>query len=72
MPAHGPVADTDTVVEKRLIWLVQLDGVLAADLTTQLGYFGYHVQAYAAKRGGRNRVALAGRDLPEERARNIL
>ena len=42
MPAPGPVVDTDTVVEKRLIWLVQLDAVLAADLTTQLGYFGYH------------------------------
>jgi len=45
-PVHGPVVDTDTVVEQRLIWLVQLDAVLVADLTTQLGYFGYHVQVY--------------------------
>ena len=41
-----PLVDTDAVVENRLIWLVQLDPVLAADLTTQLGYFGYFVQVY--------------------------
>ena len=45
---HAPVlaVDTGAVVENRLIWLVQLDPVLAADLTMQLGYFGYIVQAY--------------------------
>jgi diguanylate cyclase (GGDEF)-like protein len=40
------VVDTDAEVENRLIWLVQIDPALAADLTTQLGYFGYLVQAY--------------------------
>jgi diguanylate cyclase (GGDEF)-like protein len=43
-----PVAaiDTSAALDDRLIWLVQLDPVVAADLTTQLGYFGYFVQAY--------------------------
>jgi diguanylate cyclase (GGDEF)-like protein len=45
-PAHVPEADIDAGVANRLIWLVQLDPLLVADLTTQLGYFGYHVQAY--------------------------
>lgn len=45
-PAQLPVADTDAGVENRLIWLVRVDPLLAADLTTQLGYFGYQVQAY--------------------------
>ncbi|MEO7908449.1 MAG: response regulator [Roseiflexaceae bacterium] len=54
---HVPVpvleADTDVVVENRSIWLVQLDPVLAEDLTTQLGYFGYHVQSYESLRDSR-------------------
>jgi diguanylate cyclase (GGDEF)-like protein len=44
--APEPVVDTDAVVENRLIWLVQLDPILAADLTMQLSYFGYLVQEH--------------------------
>jgi diguanylate cyclase (GGDEF)-like protein len=45
-PAHVLEDDTDAGVANRLIWLVQLDPLLAADLTTQLGHYGYHVQVY--------------------------
>jgi diguanylate cyclase (GGDEF)-like protein len=61
MPAHVLEADTDAGVAKRLIWLVQLDPSLAADLTTQLGYFGYHVQAYESLHDPR---AQAGTSTP--------
>ncbi|MEP7190624.1 MAG: Hpt domain-containing protein, partial [Roseiflexaceae bacterium] len=60
-PAPVPVADTDVVVANRLIWLEQLDPVLVADLTTQLGYFGYQVQAYESLPDPR---AQAGRSVP--------
>jgi diguanylate cyclase (GGDEF)-like protein len=70
--AHVPVVDTGTVVENRLIWLVQLDPALAADLATQLGYFGYLVQTYGsaddlpAQAGIRApSVIIAGADLLE-------
>jgi diguanylate cyclase (GGDEF)-like protein len=60
-PAPVSVADTDMVVANRLIWLVQLDWMLAADLTTQLGYFGYQVQAYESLHDPRTQ---AGRSAP--------
>jgi diguanylate cyclase (GGDEF)-like protein len=41
-----PQVDEPVTIQDRLIWLLRLDPALAADLTTQLGYFGYHVQAY--------------------------
>jgi diguanylate cyclase (GGDEF)-like protein len=45
-PVSVAALDIGTVVGKRLIWLVQLDPALAADLTIQLGYFGYLVEVY--------------------------
>ncbi len=59
--AHVLMVDTDAVADNRLIWLVQLDPVLAADLTTQLGYFGYRVQAYESLHDPR---AQAGTSTP--------
>lgn len=57
----APVMDTDTVVENRLIWLVQVNPVLAADLTMQLSYFGYHVQTYESLHDS---LAQAGTSAP--------
>jgi diguanylate cyclase (GGDEF)-like protein len=45
-PTPSPEVEAGSAFEHRLIWLVQLDPALVADLTTQLGYFGYLVQAY--------------------------
>ncbi len=61
MSAEVRLADTSAMVENRLIWLVQLDPILAADLTTQLGYFGYRVQAYVSVHDPR---AQAGTSTP--------
>ena len=59
--AHAPVVDADAVVENRLIWLVQLDRMVVADLAAQLGYFGYLVQAYESAPVPR---AQAGTSMP--------
>ena len=60
-PTQVPKVDTGATFENRLIWIVQLDSVLAADLTTQLGYFGYQVQAYES---AHNLPAQAGTRTP--------
>jgi diguanylate cyclase (GGDEF)-like protein len=60
-PAPSPKAVTETALENRLVWLVQLDSLLAADLTTQLGYFGYLVQTYESAQAMR---AQAGTRAP--------
>jgi diguanylate cyclase (GGDEF)-like protein len=75
-PAPAPATDPDAA-ENRLIWLLRLDPALAADLTTQLGYFGYHVQAYdsllgslAQTNGSTPSAIITGADMLETERRS--